>query len=191
MTPLLTQNEIETELGVDAFNNVIPKSQEASVTSRFNPDKAFDSVISHAQDVDQTVADRIKQVNFRDTGGKATYTKNSFKVKPTLVDFVIDVETTAIRALTAYEFAYFKETYFVRYLGIADLGNPLEVTADGRDKFFAEFIESYPVEKREQIAILDRIVRIKVGAALNANGVYPLELYMNHLDEDVRKRLES
>jgi hypothetical protein len=190
LTPLT-----EHEHGVQAFGEAIPLAQEASIPGSQLHQLAFTDIVPLAQDGTFT-AGQLKAMTYRDSGGSATSTRNKFKVKPSMSDFVIDVHNVARKALTIAEFGYFKQTYFTEFLGIATMDGDGHIvdqdrTPDGRDKFFAEFLTRYRFEDHEAVIAYDRGVRRKVGAALIENGIHPFRDYMNQGDLDVRKRFEQ
>jgi hypothetical protein len=185
----------EHERSMLAFGKTMPIAQEGSVPGSTLDHLAFTDIVPLAQDGTIT-AGMLKAANYRDSGGKATFTNNKFKVKPSISDFVIDVQNVARKALTAEEFTYFKRTYFNEFLGIAEMNESGEIagpdrTPDGRDKFFSAFLLRFKPEDRETVAAFDRNIRMKVGAALIATGVHPYRTYMNQGDLDVRKRFEK
>lgn len=195
MTPL-TSNE----RSVQAFEEVVPLAQEGSVTGRIPaptipvpPQHAFAATVSQAQennDPQKSPTIRAVASPVREQG-KATFTNNKFKVKPSAIDFVIDVQNIARRVLTQAEFGYFKRTYFGSDpLGIANMNDPIDLTPDGEDKFFARHLDRFHPEDRALVAQYDRNIRTKLGAAFIEHGLHPYSRYMNHADEDVRKRFE-
>lgn len=182
MTPLSLR-----EQSVQAFASIIPPAQEGHIS----PQAAFASIMPQAQDGSFETGRLSAGAHSISDGGQATFTRNHYKVKPSISDFVVDVELAARRSLTVEEFNYFKRTYFVEFLGVADLRDAMDCTPDGRDKFFAKFLESFPEDKRHEIEMFDRGIREKVGAALIARGIYPYNQYMNFSDLDVRKRFDQ
>lgn len=209
MTPLTVN-----EASVQAFDSIMPLAQEGAVapdassrkvnvpktrynspspslTSTTTPQRAFNSIIPQAQD-STFRAGMLHAGQYRDGGGNATFTKSKFKVKPTLSDFVVDVQTVARKTFAEDPTAlsYFKRTYFVEFLGIADMSDPLDLTPDGRDKYFAAHLDRYDSKDRAAVMNLDRRVRETLGAAFIEYGLYPFGHYMNHADLDVRKALE-
>lgn len=190
MTPLT-----EHEHSVQAFVTTIPLAQEGSIPGSQLHHLAFTDIVPLAQDGTFS-AGRLSAGTYRDSGGTATYTHNKFKIKPSMSDFVIDVQTVARKALSREEFEYFKRTYFSEFLGIAELDSNGQIvaqdrTADGKDKFFTEFLKRFRYEDHEKVIAYDRQVRRKVGAALIENEIHPFRTYMNQDDLDVRKRFEK
>jgi hypothetical protein len=185
VTPM-SQHEHE----VRAFEHNIQIAQEASIPGTQLHHLAFADIVPRAQDGTVT-AGQLKAMTYRDSGGSATSTRNKFKVKPTMSDFVIDVHNAARRALTSDEFDYFKQTYFTEFLGIAEMDGDgciveQDRTQDGRDKFFAEFLNRFDYEDYASVIEYDRSVRRKVGAALIQFGIHPYRDYVNAGDLDIQ-----
>jgi type 1 glutamine amidotransferase len=168
MTPL-TQNEQNAHV----FASVVGRAQEASIPSAASltppppqsryEREAFLSVVTKAQEGVHTVGS-LGAMAYRDSGGKATSTRNKFKVKPLLIDYLVDVQNVARKTLTAIEFAYFYSTYFVKYT---------------------------PVDEVSMFDSADQEIRRKLGEAFIQFEIYPFNVYMNHADQDVRKRFEN
>jgi hypothetical protein len=186
LTPLTLNEHSE-----HAFGIVVSRAQEGTI----EPQAAFERTITHAQDGTQS-AGRLSAGTYKDSGGPATYTHNKYKVKPSMIDFVIDVHNIANKTLSPAEFSYFKRTYFVEFLGIAEMDSngvidQLDSTPDGSDKFFAEHLEKYRPEDRDFIARKDADIRVRLGKAFIEHGLHPFDVYMNHDDLDIRKRFEQ
>jgi hypothetical protein len=186
----------QTEVNTAVFESIIPKAQELAHGSQkdmLSPvaasvaSSAFIEIVPKAYESSQA-GGRLSagNVNKNDVGN-ATYTNQKYVVRPSLSDFVVDVELIARKTLDETEFRYFKRFYLVEGLRIADMRDQDDKTKDGQDKYFVEHLEAnYPADKHEAIRVFDKRIREKLGAAFIATGVYPFNLYMNFSRCDVR-----
>lgn len=195
----ITYNEHHAQ----TFNDVVPAAQEASIPKKDSTQSstrkeaddikgAFLDVVPKAQEGNRTRGS-IPAMNYSDKGGTATYTHNKFKVAPSLSDFLVDVQNTARKRLEPHEYSYFMRTYFgTEYLGIADMSDPRDLDAQGRDRYFTEFLHrKYKPEDHATVSLFDQRIRQKLGKAFNELGIAPYSTYMNQDDNDVRKRFEQ
>lgn len=186
----------QREQSAAAFASVLPKAQEANIpVGEYQSRLAFREAVSRAQE-DRESAGRLNAARYGNSGGKATHTKNVFKVIPTKSDFVCDVYKTARRVLSKVDFNYFIKFYLcdaldgIYPLGIADMRDPLDKTPAGEDKFLAAHLNRYAPQKRREVANFDRDLRETLGAAFIQNGIYPVDAYFNEAREDVRHKRE-
>jgi hypothetical protein len=146
---------------------------------------AFETVISSYQEA-ISVSGTMSAVNFEMNGaGKATHTKNSCLVKPSVSDFLADVEISARRSLDEMELVYFKSSYQSTNVVIA---NRMEQKEHGHDRFLAAHLESYSHDAREHIKALDARVRENLGARLVEVGIFPLNKYRAPVDVSKQKK---
>lgn len=172
------------ELSALAFRKTVEAVQEGSVTGNTPSLAAFLDIVPRAQDGSQSAA-LIGAMSYHDAGGKATSTRNKFKVKPSMSDFVVDVQNIARKFLTSDEHAYFTQTYLTEYLGIADELDRLDLTPDGKDKYMEQHLSRFKPEDRQKVRDYDTNIRTKLGAAFIEHGLHPFDLYMNLADEDI------
>lgn len=181
----------QRERNAVAFASVMPEAQEANVNAPHQPRDAFREAVSQAQE-DQESAGRLNAARYRASGGKATHTKNTFRVIPSKSDFVADIYITARRVLSKEAFKYFTRFYLcpkvagIYPLGIANMNNPLDKTSTGEDKFLAAHLDRYEPSMRREVREFDQSLRETLGEAFIANGIYPVPSYYNRDRADVR-----
>lgn len=173
------------------LGNVNVNADTAKETKGINSSTAFNEIVPQAFQARQD-AGRMRAGGFKmKDSGKVEYSHQKYIVKPSLTDFVVDVEGVARKTLSEVEFGYFKRVYLIGCLSVANAHDPLDLTPDGRDKYFTAHLENYPVDQREAIAVFDRNLREKLGAAFIANGIYPFNMYMNYTKQDMRVAAET
>lgn len=195
------QDAVQDQVRVRSFARTTQSAQEASISSpsstqpvrRENLRSAFRETVQRAQEPENPVQAMNHSNNKGE--GKVTFKKQKFVVTPSLSDFVADVQLTARRILTQSEFHYFQRTYFgdmtTGYLGIADADDPLDLTPDGKDKFFEKHIASYPVSVQQEVRKLDHKIRVRLGEEFMKVGLFPESFYFNQDRQDIRKPMSE
>jgi hypothetical protein len=143
--------------------------------------RAFQQVLSIYQEKAQSsgtipVMDYATNIG----AGEADHTGSSSLVRPSVSDFLCDVEIAGRRALTDSEFAYFKHFYLSGEVVVYTQG---DINQAGSDFTLDAHIESFREKGlADAVASLDRRVREKVGQRLFHLKISPLSAYMEPVD---------
>ena len=190
----------EKELNEYAFAKAVIHLQEAGVTREYPenfyapqkgyhaPANAFQEVVTHYQDSSLS-ASSISAVDFSrpgSDGGKVTHSKNTFKERPTLSDYVCDVEINARRVLSLTEFSYFRKYYLVEMLPVAD-PEDTDDWFEGQDAWLLEHLMSYDAAVRDEVASMDQGIRERLGARFIEVGIYPTTKYFDKQDIRIKR----
>jgi excisionase family DNA binding protein len=133
--------------------------------------KAFEFVVCRYQE-SQGSAVGLQAINYEKAAKSGHGSKVTSKVKPTISDFMADVEICVRRCLTPPEQGYFN----LYYASCAVVVEPKDVDC------LKKHIESFPEKYRAAVASIDKRIRLKLGARLIEVGISPFSEYVREFD---------
>ena len=134
---------------------------------------AFERIISEFQEAkDSSGLLSATDYSKNAEAGKATSTKNSQQIQPSVSDFICDVEIAARRSLTETQLAYFKRHY---------LSANVVVTV-GEDESLRAHLSTYPESQQLEVLAFDIEMRQALGKRFVDVELFPYETYMQPVD---------
>lgn len=118
-------------------------------------------------------------------GGKATNTGRSCFISASDSDFICDIEVAARRTLAEAEMLYFKKYYVSGQVVVL---TDADVRDEGKDEFLEGHINKFPEPWRPVVAVIDRVIREKVGRVLIQSALHKYHNYGHGRDGYGRQR---
>ena len=144
---------------LEAFRNTVSALQQATQTNHFLPATDYE----------------------RPQGGQASYTHRTSIIRPTLSDFIADVELAARRCLNAGELGFFGSLYASCKVVVT------ERARDTEDTSLDDLLQTRPEREWPAVRSLDNKIREKLGKHFLDCEIYPFSVYMEAKDVSGRK----